>query len=155
MPFNSQPPRQPESQGNEDRYPLTRLSGLYPSKAGNALTGNAMDRIIGDLERVIADAKASGRPLRFLVFENQRGGQNSPPYMLQVTLGNARTTGPSGWGQSGGYQQPAPAPYAPPDPDGGELPGGEEDDTPPDWVQQPAAPPPAPSRTRRMPPPRG
>lgn len=154
MPFQSTPPSRPPQGANPNDYPLQRLGGLYPSKSGNALTGNLPDGSLLALEQVIADARASGRPLRFIIFENTRGGANAPPYSMQVTLGTPRQPGPQGGGWQS-YQPQPQQPYAPPDPDGGEAPGDpdEGEEQVPEWVQAPQ-PPPQP-RTRRTPPPRG
>jgi hypothetical protein len=154
MPFTPQQSQpQPRRQASPDDYPLQKLCGLFPSRAGNALMGNLREQDLVALEVVIAEVRRTGRPLRVLIFESRQTQGNQPPYTMNVTLGLSRPQdGGGGWQQS--QPRPAPQPYLPPDPDGVDEPeAGSDSETPPEWVQPPP-PPPAPSRPRRMPPPR-
>lgn len=151
MPFQSQqPPRPPQGPRGQDpnEYPLQRLCGLFPSRAGNALMGNLRDQDLDLLETVIDDARRSGRPLRILVFENRKASGNQPPYNFNVTLGTPRAEQAGGWRTSG-----AQAPYNPPDPDGGESDDAGEpaEEAVPEWVQAPQPPAAPAARPRRGP----
>ena len=111
------PRREPQPRdGNGDRTPLLRLGGLWPNKNGNALMGNTQldytpkdsDQTRGEqLIKLIEDCMEQGVPLRFLVFENNKGFPKNMPYTINVTVG-----------------QPRPGDQAP----------REEAETVPDWV---------------------
>lgn len=125
-PAPSEPPApRPPNAAYPNDEPLLRLGGLYPSKTGNALTGNisltyspreTQEPVGVSLGDLIQRAMEADRPLRFLVFENTRTGH--PPYILNVTLGNPRAeappTGPGPDAAPPGDDQPPEAPPRPP-----------------------------------------
>lgn len=123
QPQRSGPPR------NQQQDDLLRLTGLFASKSGKALTGNLDlharlgEATVGEaLLGLIQECMETHMPLRFLVFEREG---STPPYTLNATKGEPRrATGqqPQRWS--------APPPPPPAEPDNLGL----DDEFPPrDW----------------------
>ena len=93
MPFSRS--KAQNSRSTEDREPLLRLGGLWTSKTGKALTGNVNldyakegeDSVGEQLMSLLTQAKQEGKPLRFLVFEDDGKFASRAPFSLHVTLG--------------------------------------------------------------------
>ena len=85
-----------QSTEQQDREPITRLGGLFPSKSGKALCGgidfvwqNQDGETHGDqLLELLQQAKNEQKQLRILIFQNNRPG--GAPYTLNVALGELR-----------------------------------------------------------------
>mgnify|MGYP001617520072 FL=1 len=79
---------------------LLRLGGLFPSRAGNALTGGMNlawvprggTATVGELLiEKIQRAMDEGRPLRVCVFEKNERDQGRTPYTVHVSVGRLRS----------------------------------------------------------------
>lgn len=106
MPFTP-PPEVPNSSG-KDEEKLFRVASLWPSKAGNALMGNAFvaggrrpddpegPQMGEQLIELIQQCMESGRKLRVLVFENvgKYGRKSSAPYTIYVRTGDIQEAQP-------------------------------------------------------------
>ena len=122
MPFPHRTPKpQPRPPQDEDREPLLRLGGLYPSRNNSSIQGNAhvgtprrgeTDPLGTELIDLIERAMEQQRPLRFLIFEDSGKFPNSPPYTIHATLG--RVNGESQAAAEPDVVEEAPAPPPPP-----------------------------------------
>jgi len=137
MPFR-RPPEPPKEaqQPSEERPPLLKLGGLFPSKSGNALTGNVNlwyktrqgEASVGTkLAELLQQCAKENRPVRVLVFENtgKWGGKGHAPYSLHVCLGNVlqkQDTPTAEFQQPEGYPTYEDAPDEPLEPDTPEPP---------------------------------
>lgn len=98
--------QQPQQGKFEGDAPLLRVTGLWESKSGKALMGGidvtkarygGTEPLGEELIALIRNCIEAGRPLRFLIFQNQNG--KGAPYNLSATMGRARPEGEGGEGQ--------------------------------------------------------
>ena len=98
MPFSHRTPKPQPRPPQDNEEPLLRLGGLYPSRDGTSIMGNAHvvtprrgqeDPLGTELIDLIERSMEQQRPLRFLIFEDNGKFPNAPPYTIHATMGRS------------------------------------------------------------------